>query len=100
MAKYIMQSGAIHAIDYDSADQTLYVEFVSGMIYAYYQVPFAIYREFIETMGSKGQFFREHIRNAYDCQRIDAMPDEGRINLLERLNWAAAGPVLCWGSPT
>jgi hypothetical protein len=67
-----MPSTVIRRIDYDPPSRTLFVRFVSGALYAYRDVPSAVYEAF-RTAGSKGAFFSSHIRDRY------------RYSLIERL---------------
>jgi hypothetical protein len=57
-------SSAIASIGYDQDSEILEVEFVSGKLYRYQDVPFDLYVDFLEA-DSKGQFFNDHIRDAF-----------------------------------
>ena len=62
-------SSNIRSIGYDSATQTLEVEFQSGWVYQYYGVP-AFLNENIMQASSKGQFLNQYIKNAYPYSRV------------------------------
>jgi hypothetical protein len=56
-----MPSSSIRAIGYEAETQSLIVGFVSGAVYAYRDVPQAVYRAFKDA-PSKGRFFASEIR--------------------------------------
>ena len=62
-------SSNIVSVGYDEPSQTLEVEFMSGMIYQYYNVSSALYEELMRA-PSKGQFINFNIRNAYPYSRV------------------------------
>ena len=59
----------IRAIGYDSASQTLELEFQDGSVYQYYGVPEFLHEQFMQA-SSKGQFLNQYIRNAYPYSRV------------------------------
>lgn len=65
----LVESTAIHAIDYDAGNQRLRVTFVSGERYAYDDVPGEVCRAFLEA-DSKGRFFQAQIRGRYPFERL------------------------------
>lgn len=69
MERYSVASSNIASIGYDEASQTLEVEFLSGSIYQYYNVPIAIYENMMRE-GSKGRFLNTYIKNAYPYSRV------------------------------
>lgn len=50
-------------------DNVLEIEFRSGGIYQYYNVPFQVYSELMSA-SSHGKFFHRHIKNFYRYRRI------------------------------
>ncbi len=64
---YPVHSTSIKAIGYDVRSKTLAVEFQSGKLYYYFEVPPDLYEDFRQT-PSLGIFFQDHIRDqfAYD----------------------------------
>lgn len=62
-------SSTIVAIGYDEPSQTLEVEFMSGGVYQYYNVPQELAGELMRA-SSKGQFLHYQIKNAYPYSRI------------------------------
>ncbi|MGH9721406.1 MAG: KTSC domain-containing protein, partial [Bryobacteraceae bacterium] len=45
------------------------LEFHSGAIYHYFEVPLETYRELLQA-DSKGRYFNQHIRNCFRFQQI------------------------------
>lgn len=60
-------SSVISAVAHDG-DQTLTIEFVSGAIYQYFEVPPLAFRALLDA-ESKGVFFNHHIRPRFRYQR-------------------------------
>ena len=69
MQRYSVVSSNIAAIGYDPTTETLEVEFLSGSIYQYYNVPENMYDELMKE-GSKGRFLNLYIKNAYPYSRV------------------------------
>lgn len=57
------------SVGFDLKTLTLEVEFSTGAIYQYYNVPEHIHRELMQA-GSKGKFLHQHIRNVYPYSRV------------------------------
>ncbi|MBW3617196.1 MAG: KTSC domain-containing protein [Proteobacteria bacterium] len=64
-----VESTAIRAIDYDAVSRTLYVVFIDGDGYAYFEVPPALYADFLRA-ESKGRFFAEQVRDRFGYQQL------------------------------
>lgn len=69
MQRYTVASSNIASVGYDSATETLEVEFLNGSIYQYYNVPENMYDQLIKA-SSKGRFLHTYIKNAYPYSRI------------------------------
>ena len=69
MERYSVASSNIASIGYDAGTETLDVEFLSGAIYQYYNVPQNMYDQLIQA-GSKGRFLNTYIKNAYPYSRV------------------------------
>ena len=52
-----------------SADRILELEFRSGALYRYFQVPPAVFEAFLAA-ESKGRYFNRHIRDRFPYQRV------------------------------
>ena len=61
-------SQVIRSFDYDATAQILRVEFNTGSVYKYHEVPESVYKE-LETAPSVGQYFNTHIREKYGQDR-------------------------------
>lgn len=68
-----VDSSAILEIDYDPASRTLFIRFVDGDLYAYFDVPAGVYDRFLAA-DSKGRFFAEEIRGSYRFHQITRRP--------------------------
>lgn len=60
-------SSNIAAIGYEN--NILVVRFTNGGVYMYNGVPTEMFEQF-KNAQSKGQFFRENIRNTYTCSKL------------------------------
>ena len=69
MERYSVASSNIASIGYDAGTETLEVEFLSGAIYQYYNVPQNMYDQLMRA-GSKGRFLNTYIKNAYPYSRV------------------------------
>ena len=64
-----VSSSNIVSVGYDAPSETLEVEFMSGSVYQYYNVPQSIYDAF-NAAPSAGQFFAYQIKNAFPYSRV------------------------------
>jgi len=64
-----VSSSNIVSVGYDAPSETLEIEFMSGSVYQYYNVPQSIYDGFIAA-PSAGQFFAYQIKNAFPYSRV------------------------------
>ena len=69
MQRYSVASSDIAAIGYDPVTETLEVEFLSGSIYQYYNVPENMYDQLMKG-SSKGRFLNTYIKTAYPYSRV------------------------------
>lgn len=65
-----VDSTALRVVGYDPASQVLEIEFSSGGVYQYFDVPETIYAELMDA-PSHGQYFQSHIRDVYRYQRME-----------------------------
>lgn len=66
-----MPSSVINHFSYDAISKTLKINFVSGMIYLYKNVPEQVYNS-MKTSVSKGKFFNSNIKDKYKFEKIDS----------------------------
>lgn len=64
MNRESVQSSMIASLGYESDTSTLEVEFNSGAVWQYYDVPESIYHEMMNS-GSLGKFFHSNIKGQY-----------------------------------
>ena len=57
------------SVGYDSESATLEVEFASGTVYQYFDVPEAVFQGILEA-PSAGQFHAENIKGVYRYARV------------------------------
>ena len=70
---FTTKSSTIHRIEYLEAEKTLEIEFRSGNVYRYYNVPTRLWKVFqlyIECEGSAGSFFNEYIKNQFNSEKL------------------------------
>ena len=64
-----VNSKNIRSIGYDVQSNVLEVEFTSGDVYQYFNVPEHPYQQFLQA-SSYGQFLNENIRYNYRYQKV------------------------------
>jgi uncharacterized protein len=69
MYRTTVNSSNIKSIGYNSQSATLEVEFTSGDVYQYFNVPEYLYQQFLHA-SSHGQFLNENIRYNYRYQKV------------------------------
>jgi lysyl-tRNA synthetase class 2 len=70
---FTTKSSTIHRVDYLERDKVLEIEFRSGNVYRYYDVPprlWKVFQLYIEVEGSAGSFFNEYIKNQFTAEKI------------------------------
>jgi len=65
-----VSSSNIRSIGHDPASSILEVEFTSGDVYQYFDVPENLYQQFLNT-SSHGQFLNDIIRYNYRYQKVN-----------------------------
>lgn len=68
-----MPSTAIQSLSFDAATNILFVTFVEGDTYAYFEVEPALFDAF-RSARSKGGFFARRVRDRYRYQKVDLSP--------------------------
>jgi hypothetical protein len=69
MDRQPVSSSHLASIAYNPDSETLEVEFSSGRVYEYYNVPQFMYERLMEA-SSIGSFFNAEIRNGYACNPV------------------------------
>ena len=62
-------SSNLCSVGYDRNALNLEIEFISGAVYRYFNVPENIYLELMNA-NSHGQYFHQNIRYVYQCERV------------------------------
>lgn len=65
-----VNSSALSSVGYDRSNQVLEIEFNSGGIYQYYDVPVKVF-ESLMNASSHGKYFYKYIENNYYHRKID-----------------------------
>jgi hypothetical protein len=76
---FTTRSSTIHKADYNEAEKTLDIEFRSGNVYRYSDVPqrlWKVFQLYIECEGSPGSFFNEYIKSQYSSEKIKDVSSE------------------------
>jgi len=70
---FTTKSNTISKAEYNDKEKSLDITFRSGNVYRYYDVPSGLWKTFqlyIESEGSAGSFFNEHIKNNFATEKI------------------------------
>lgn len=70
---FTTRSSTIHRVEYDEKEKRMEIEFRTGNVYRYYNVPprmWKIFQLYIECEGSAGSFFNEYIKNQFTSEKI------------------------------
>lgn len=65
----VVHSGMLTAFGYDAESQTLALQFRSGKIHHYGDVPPKVWEE-LKLAASLGQYFQNHIRDKFPSQAV------------------------------
>lgn len=72
MRRAPITSSMMASAGYDEATGVLEIEFLTGAVYQYVDVPSHLYRSLLDA-PSQGRFFHGSIRDAFRCQRVAAV---------------------------
>ncbi len=70
MQRITVKSSNIRSIGYDEQLSILEVEFISGHIYHYFDVPHTLYQNLMQA-ASHGQFLNNNIKYSYRYQKVN-----------------------------
>lgn len=68
MRRTAVESTTMRSVGYEPAQQILEIEFTSGAVYQYLEVPIAVFDELMQA-ESKGRYFNHEIRDDYTALR-------------------------------
>ena len=69
------RSTTLHRVDYEPAGKVMQIEFRSGNVYRYLDVPqrlWAIFKLYVQCDGSPGAFFNEYIKGQFLSEKLIA----------------------------
>lgn len=69
MERISVNSSNVTSIGYDEETSTLEIEFHSGAIYQYFDVPFQVYSDLMSA-SSKGQYIAQFIKGYYRYVKV------------------------------
>ena len=69
MRRKSVSSSSVASVGYDPKTQTLEIEFQSGSVYDYEEVPPEVFQGLMEA-PSKGRYFANEIRGQYPSSRV------------------------------
>ncbi len=69
MDREAVASSSLRSVGYDSGRKILEVEFHSGGVYQYEEVPASVFEE-LTNAESKGRYFMNEIRDVYPTTRV------------------------------
>ena len=70
MKRTKVESSNIASVGYDQLDGIMEIEFNSGAIYQYENVPIRVYDVMMKA-DSVGKYFNAHIKSKYSYRRVD-----------------------------
>ena len=69
MKREPVESSTLKSVGYSRKEKTLQLEFTSGEVYEYFQVPEKLHLELM-TAASPGSYFNQQIKDRYDFSRL------------------------------
>lgn len=69
MDRELVSSTSLVSVGYNPSSETLEVEFHSGLVYEYYNVPQFLYDQLMQA-PSIGSFFNAEIRNSFASSKV------------------------------
>jgi hypothetical protein len=91
MQRVLLSSSAIVSAGYDRESQQLEVEFQSGRIYRYREVPPGVF-DFLLRAPSKGGYFNRMVEGRYAYEDVsEAPPEQDVLGALQASLTAVAG---------
>jgi hypothetical protein len=69
MRRQSVTSSNLRSVGYDASTKILEIEFNSGGVYEYYNVPLAVYQGLMNA-PSHGKYFHRHIKDSYRYSKV------------------------------
>ena len=70
MRRRRVESEALRSVGYDGKRQLLEIEFHSGEVYRYLDVPASVHAGLMDA-ESHGEYFSQHVRDRFDYEHLD-----------------------------
>ncbi len=71
MRRTAVDSSTMRSVGYNSAEKVLEIEFTSGVVYQYLDVPVAVFEKLMRA-ESKGRYFNDETRDDFTALRQSA----------------------------
>jgi hypothetical protein len=78
MKRFPVSSTCIAAVGYDAKTRVLEIEYSSGEVYQYFEVPPRVYRELVAA-ESHGAYINREIKHAYRYRAVGNSGSRGRM---------------------
>ncbi len=91
MIRRTVVSTSITAVAYDAQASALEVEYVSGRVYRYLDVPEQVFA-WLLTASSKGAFVNKMIRDRYEYTEVPTRPSADDADLMATLQASLSRP--------
>lgn len=69
-----LNSSQLKSVGYDQDEADLYIEFKTGVVYRYSEVPETVYNK-LKDSESQGSYFAANIKGHYEYKRLDLLVD-------------------------
>lgn len=66
-----VESSQMDSAGYDEETNDMYVEFSSGIVYKYFEVPKRVFDKLVNPVVSSGSFFYSDVRMKYKYEKIE-----------------------------
>lgn len=70
MRRRHVESEALRSVGYDASRRMLEIEFNSGEVYRYFDVPASVHAGLMGA-DSHGEYFSHHVRDLFDYEHLD-----------------------------
>ena len=77
MLRVAVESSTMVSVGYEGKGRILEIEFTSGAVYQYLDVPARVHKELMQA-ESKGRYFNSEIRDTYNYQPVGRAKAAGR----------------------
>ena len=69
MTRVRLVSSMMASAGYDPSTRVLEIEFATGAVYRYFEVPLDMYQDLLDA-PSQGRLFHSRIRGVFECHRV------------------------------